>query len=283
MKAKRGLLSGIAAVAAAAALMLPATALAAGGPPSGRGGGGGGGGGGEETTASNNLSVPTLFVGAAGFGLTNPALQPPTGDPGSGYEINPTAYYYVQGQNKWQAQYQVVEAATATAAWGDNLAGGSASIKAGHPVRVEVGLTSDVSMQGYEVVKLQPSLEDRNSAYGTLATGDATAGFSATAVDMPARVWASGAQLAITGPDGITTTADMPGEINATGAVVFGYNWWPAETGSYTLTFLVPSGITVAGGNPSIDVVVGGGGGGGGGGSHGGGGNVSGAGSHAHR
>jgi hypothetical protein len=271
MSVIRKVLAGMASAAAAAALALtPAAALAAG-PGSGNGGGGGGGGtgggGGGETTVTNNLSVPAVFIGSPGFGLTNPALQPPTGTPSTGYEIDPSAYYYVQGQNKWQAEYTTLSTDTATVKWGDNLSG-SASLKAGHPVRVEMGLTSDTqtTLQGYTVVKLQPSLPDRNSAYGTKATPDGNGGYTATAAAMPARVWVSGAYVTITGPAG-TITAQMPGEINATGAVVFGYNWRPSEPGSYQLQFHVPEG-SVTFSNPAaavIDVTVTNGGGGGGG------------------
>lgn len=270
MKIRKGLLSSIAGLATMAALALPsAAAFAADGPGHGGGGGGsgGGGGGGTETTVTNNLSVPTVFIGAAGFGLSNPALQPPTDTPSTGYEV--AGYYYVQGQNKWQAEYVVQTTDTATAKWGDNLAGGSASLRAGHPIRVEMSLTSNdvTTLQGYPVIKLQPSLLDRNSAYGTLATQSADSSYSATAAAMPARVWVAGAQLTITGPNG-STTAAMPGEINATGAVVFGYNWRPTEPGTYQLQFHVPEG-SVTFSNPANTVLsvtvssrAGGGGGG---------------------
>lgn len=272
MSLMKHVLGGVAAVATAAALVLGPVPAFAAGPGGGHGGGGrgggggGGGGGGEETTTTNNLSVPAVFIGSAGFGLTNPALQPPTGTPSTGYEV--PGYYYVQGKNPWQAEYRVQSTDTATVKWGDNL-GGTASLKAGHPVRVEVGLTSDTvtTLQGYSVIKLQPSLLDRNSAYGTLATEDKTGGYFATAAVMPARDWVSGATVTITGPSG-SITAPMPGEINATGAVVFGYNWRPSEPGSYRLTFQVP-GNTITFSNPTAavkDVTVGSGGGGGGGG-----------------
>lgn len=251
------------------AMTLSAAPAFARGPGGGSGGGGGGGGG--ETTVANNLSVPAVFIGSAGFGLTNPDLQMPTGDPSTGWAVDPTGYYYVQGTNKWQAQYTVMNSDTATAKWGDNLLGGSASLKAGHPIRVEMGLTSDdvTTMTGFTVIKLQPSLADRLSKYGTKATADPTSstGWAGTPVaNMSARVWVDGATLTISGPSGTTTVA-MPGEINATGAVVFGYNWRPSEPGVYTLTFKVPAG-TVTFSNPAgavieATVVAGGSGGGG--------------------
>ena len=249
---------------AIAILMTLAMTLSAA-PAFARGPGGGGGGG--ETTVANNLSVPAVFIGSAGFGLTNPDLQMPTGDPSTGWAVDPTGYYYVQGTNKWQAQYVVQSSDTATAKWGDNLLGGSASLKVGHPIRVEMGLTSDTvtTLQGFTVIKLEPALADRLSKYGTKAISDGNGGWMGNPVAMPARVWVAGATLTISGPSGTTTVA-MPGEINATGAVVFGYNWRPTAAGDYVLTFNVPSTVTIS--NPTgavigATVVAGGGGGGG--------------------
>ncbi len=265
MKAlSRRLLGGVAAVAGAVAIMVPSAAFAQGGPPPGRGGGGG-------TETANNLSVPTIFVGTVGFGLpdvaldTWTALEPPTGSPSTGWPIDPAAYYYVQGVNIWRAQYEKTTVATVTGKWGDNLTG-EASLKAGHPVRVEMALTStDASLvkQGYTVVKLEPAVADRNSSYGTLAQSSTG---PATPADMTPMVWTTGAYLTISGS---TTQIPMPGEINATGAPVFGYNWRPAAAGTYTLTFHVPdtSGVTISNSNTgdpnsiSITVQVTGGGG----------------------
>lgn len=272
MKLRKGLLSGIAGLATAATLALAPAAAFAAGPGGGRGGGGGGGGTGE-TTVTNNLSVPAVFVGPVGFGLTNSALQPPTGTPievKTPNVIGP-GYYYLQGTSKWQAQYAQQGADTATAKWGDNLAGGSASLRAGHPIRVEMGLTStDVTLPGYTVIKLDDNLADNVSPYGTPAVGSPENGFSATEVSMAAKVWGPGATLDITGPVTQTGIA-MPGEINATGSIVFGYNWRPTTGGSYTLTFHPPVGVTVADqGSLSITANVASGGGGGGGGHSGG-------------
>ncbi len=232
------------------------------------GGGGGGGGGGApgETTVSNNLSVPAVFVGSVGFGLTSPTLRMPTGLPSTGWENDPTGYYFVQGVNTWQAEYVAQATDTATGKWGDNLSG-DAKLKVGSPVRVEMGLTSDTvaTLQGFNVIKLEDSKLDRESAYGTKAILSDTA-YVGNPLVMPARVWTNGAVLVITGPSGVT--ASMPGEINATGAVVFGYNWRPKAAGIYTLTFTVPStsGVTIS--NPAdmvkiVTVLASGGGGGG--------------------
>ncbi len=225
------------------------------GPPSGKGHGGG------ETTATNNLSVPTVMVSGGFTGVSCPADTPgalvaPTGSPYTGYPIDPAAYYYVQGLNTWQAQCYTATAASATAAWGDNLTG-DAALKTGSPIRVELGLfnsaTAAQTMDGYTVVKLNPDALDRESPYGTLATGSTTAGFSAspTTFDVAAqRVYDGGATFSIqndaTGayvvPEGTKATA----EINATGSVVYGYNLRVTSAGSYTITFTIPT-VSVTG------------------------------------
>lgn len=267
MRFGRGLLTGVAMAAALA--LAPAAAFAAGGPPPGHGGGHGGGGGGGETTVANNLSVPAVFIGSAGnFALQNGdgSLMDPTGDPSDGYEV--PGYYYVQGQNPWQAQYVIKDYDTATAKWGDNLTG-SAMKRVGHQIRVEMGLTSDTeaaTLQGFSVTKLNTSQADNVSPWGTLATPNADGTYSATAAVMPARVWVAGAELSIISPSGSVTTVGMPGEINASGAVTFGYNWKPTAAGTYTLEFHVPQG-TVTFSNPAgttLEVTITAGGGGGG-------------------
>ena len=40
-------------------------------------------------------------------------------------------------------------------------------------------------MDGYNVIKLQPSLADNKSAYGTLAVSNSTTGFAAVAQEFP--------------------------------------------------------------------------------------------------
>lgn len=299
MRLRKGLLSGIAGLTAAAALALtPAAAFAQYGPPSGGGGGGGTGGGGgvgETETVTNNLSVPTIFVGTNPFSLTcgtvstPSALATPTGDPLTGYPIDKTAYYYVQGVNTWQAQCYTATLANATAAWGDNLTG-SAVLRPGYPIRVELGLmnsdTTAPSMDGYTVVKLDPEALDRVSAYGTLATlNTATNTYSATPTLFAAtaqRVYDSGVTFSIknadTGAYVVQENTTATAEINATGNVVYGYNLRVSDAGRYTITFTVPT-VTITGTDAGVYTshsvaltisVTTSGGGGGGGGHHGG-------------
>lgn len=280
------------AVAVAAGMLVVPSAAFAAGPGSGSGGGrgsGSGGGGapgqGEEPTTANNLSVPTIFVpDGTSFGLTCPSGPTlPTGEPSTGYPISPGSSYYVQGVNTWQA-----ECATATtgsglsvdAAWGDNLTG-AASLTTKHPIRIEMSLSTSAQdpMQGFDVLKLDPEALDRVSAYGTLATATAS-GFTATPTtfDNPG-VWDAGGGFTITNSSGTTVATSSSAEINATGRVVYGYNFDAPSAGDYTITFTAPD-VTIAAadaGTPSGDTValsitVGSGAGGGNGGGPGNGG-----------
>lgn len=283
MKASKGLLRGMVVAAASAALIMPSAAFAQNGPPAGHGpgtshgrgqgagggraiGGGGnpgkGGGGGEEAL-SNNLSVPTIMVNGGFTGVTcgspeEPSqLVTPTGNPLTGYELDPSAYYYVQGVNSWQAQCYNASSASVFGAWGDNLTG-TAKLSVSSPIRVELGLmnsgTASVeSMDGYSVQKLEPSKLDRESAYGTAATQE-NGTFSANPTSFGPtewRVYAGGVTFSIclTG----TTTCPVPAgtpasaEINATGNVVYGYNLRVQVPGDYTITFTTPSSVTFTG------------------------------------
>ncbi|MCB0156703.1 MAG: hypothetical protein KDD83_01120 [Caldilineaceae bacterium] len=273
------------AVIMVAALVLPGgTVFAKGGPPGGGGGGGGGGGeGGHEPGGTNNLSVPTIMIGGGFTGVTCPGgLVDPTGTPLAGYEIDPAAYYFVQGTHAWQAECNTATSATATAEWGDNLAG-DAKLQVGKPIRVELGLFDDtgLQMQGFTVVKLEPSKLDRESAYGTLATDDGLGGWDATAGTLPVRVFDSGVTFSVKNVATDAYVVDLgsnpTAEINATGKVVYGYNLRVYVAGEYEITFVIPS-VDITGVDVGtyttdplgpdtvtlvINVIAGGGGGGG--------------------
>ena len=269
----------------------PADAELRNGPPDGGGGppdGKGPGGGGHEPGATNNLSVPLINIGGSWTGVTCPLADEvlPSGTPLSGYEIEPAAYYYVQGEHTWQAECVTSDAASAGAFWGDNLAG-DAKLKVGMPIRVEIGLeylmddpdTEEVEgMDGFSVVKLEPSKLDRESTYGTLATCDAEMTCSATVTTFTSvRVFDSGATWSVQNLE----TLEFPipqqligSEINATGKAVYGYNLRVSEQGAYRITFNFPN-VTITGVDAGtqvdantvyldINVVKAGGGGGGG-------------------
>jgi hypothetical protein len=261
-------------------LLVLVVPLAAKGPPPGKGPGGGG----HEPGGTNNLSVPTIMIGGGFTGVTCPGgLVYPSGTPLSGYEVNPAAYYFVQGVHAWQAECTTASAATATAEWGDNLAG-DAKLQVGKPIRVELGLFDDTAlqMQGFSVVKLEPSKLDRESAYGTLATDDGLGGWYATAQNLPVRVFDSAVTFSVmnvaTGEYAVPSGSNPTAEINATGKVVYGYNLRVGAVGAYEITFVIPS-VDITGVDVGtyttdplgpdtvtliINVISGGGGGGGG-------------------
>jgi len=222
-------------------------------PVYGKGPGGGGGGGGHEPGATNNLSVPLINIGGSWTGVMCPLTDeiPPSGIPSTGYEIAPDAYYYVQSVHTWQAECDTATSESAGAYWGDNMAG-DAKLKVGMPIRVEIGLeTPSDGMDGFTVIKLEPSELDRNSAYGTLATCDAEMNCSATVTTFTSvRVFDSGATWSVEwlddkNPD-LQTFVINPGtsigsEINATGKAVYGYNLRVDKEGAYRITFNFPN------------------------------------------
>ena len=253
---------------------------------------------GTETT--QNLSVPTIAVGALGgatCGTTEDPSKPsnlvrPSGEPLTGYEV--PGQYWVQKVHTWQAQCFYADTASVFGNWGDNLEG-DARLKVGSPIRVELVLTNmgDFSttlptMQGYTVIKLEPSKLDRLSAYGHPAKEE-SGGWAGMAVDFAAAQWLvhdAGISFSVLNKDtdayvlqpGTTPTA----EINATGKIVYGYNLRLEEAGNYRIQFTTSTGVELTGQdaangafidahNVSIDITVGtggGGGGGGGGGDH---------------
>lgn len=274
----------VAAVLALFMMTIGGAYSAPGGTP-GKPPGVGGGGGNEPPTeeVGNSLSVPAVFVpdSSSFASLTCPSVgwAPSTvvGNDTSVFPTDfspaletqddgtptPTGLYYVQGEDTWQAGCAVaaVNTLTATAAFGDNIAGGDAAFKVGSPVRVEVGLEDDntLGLSGYTVYKLTNEL-DRVATYGTQGTAVSPYG--------ELRVWAADAQFKIEGPAPVPLQT-MVAEINSTGRVVYGYNWRPSQEGVYTITFTAPSvGVTAA--TAVVDVTASAGGGGGGG--HGGGG-----------
>lgn len=205
-----------------------------------------------------NLSVPTIMVGTPPGGLNcgtetgvPTALVAPTGTPLTGYEVDATAYYWVQKVHIWQAQCFQGSGASTFGNWGDNLEG-DARLKVGSPIRVEIVLTNMTdysatipSLLGYTVIKLEPSKLDRDSAYGHLAGGDAVNGFT----DIPTEftdqtTWlVHDSQITFSVQNLDTLTYAVPpgtnptAEINATGKVVYGYNLRVGVAGLYRITF----------------------------------------------
>lgn len=199
--------------------------------------------GGEE--GGNNLSVPALFVpdttGSPFLGTCTAGDDSvdPTGLKGVDTDGDgiPDEHldYWVQGVATWQSDCDVAPAdnsLTAGAEWGDNLQ--NAPLKAGTPIRTEIGFFADpvaFPMPGYVVDKLDPTLLDRESHYGTL--GAEVAAFPEV------RVWNSGVTLDIRSTDGTVVVADnipFSAEVNSTGRVVYGFNWQKPVAGEYLIT-----------------------------------------------
>jgi hypothetical protein len=227
---------------AVTAVLMAATAVAFGarppdkGPPNGE-------------TATNNLSVPTIMIGGSFTNVTCPLAGAvlPTGTPMTDYEVDPDAYYFIQGVHKWQAECSTADYATATAEWGDNLAG-DAQLKVGSPIRVELGLFDDTGamMEGFEVIKLEPSELDRVSVYGTLASSDdGGATWYANAEQLPMRVFDADVRFSVknveTGVYVVPEDSNPTAEINATGKVVYGYNLRVTAAGDYEIEFVIPN------------------------------------------
>lgn len=222
------------------------------GPPEGKGED-------EVTEVSNSLSVPTIVLGGELSNATCPGTGPkavsellvPSGDPASGFPIDSSAYYYVQGDSTWQAQCYTASLTRVNAAWGDNLTG-PAKLTTRMMIRVELALYNAAlwrpAMDGYTVVKLEPEALDRESAYGTLATQVQGQTYEATPTTFTAaeqRVYDAAAYFSIRYLDEnryiVPSGTPMSAEINASGAVVYGYNLRVSEAGKYAIFVKLPS------------------------------------------
>lgn len=253
----------------------------------GPGNGGGSGGGKPGSDATQNLSVPAILVGSLGTLVcgssdsTPSPLVPPTGTPSTGYEV--PGYYWVQKVHTWQAQCFNASAASVYGSWGDNLSG-DAKLKTGSPIRVELVLTNvadfsgtipNGTLQGYTVIKLQPSTLDRLSAYGHQSGGDEGSGWTDIPVDVGQASWVvhdAGMQLSVQNLDtGVYAVPLQPitPEINATGKIVYGYNLRVTAAGNYRIRFNSTPAVTFTGldagtfdaNNAYLDIVVTAGGG----------------------
>lgn len=262
------------------------------------------------TEVSSNLSVPAIIAGAGSqFAITCPAdgfsaltlptkapvLYPeecaPAKDEGGPICVA-EGYYYVQRDAAWQAPCFTSDSVPvdAYAKWGDNLAGGSASLKVGSPIRVEMLLVDSgpvaAGEEGYFVIKLEPNELDRESDYGHLAD-DSTGAFLPIPYKVgdalpegtfPSVVFDPTATLRIERLDnGVPVMPPVysgaaGAEINATGKIVYGYNLRVQVSGNYRITYTFTranltgcnAGDCTAGNTAALDITIVGGGGGGG-------------------
>jgi hypothetical protein len=255
------------------------------GPPPGKG----------EDAGGNKLALPAILVGGplSNFvcgtdGDYGDRVLPDGGEVATGYSIDETAFYFIQGDpdSPWQAACKQVAAepeVNVFGAWGDNLVG-DAKLKIGSPIRVEIvlyegdtaGGMAAPTQDGWLVEKLEPSMLDRESPYGILAEDDSMGGYFATASPMTSVVYDRDAHLTISQPGATTpfVDEDIAPEINATGKIVYGYNLRVTELGKWVVSFTMPNlnfvgcdvqGLVCAGHEASIEIDVGTGGGGGGG------------------
>ncbi len=228
-------------------------------------GGGGGGGGGETTTTGNNMSWPVVFadgIGTSGVAVaTDPGVRPTTAETAASAELaaipfaSPSAPffwtgnavdgtgYYLQGTaNAWRAQ--LIDGTgqgkfDAEAYWGDNLSG-SASLKAGHPIRIEVALsaTGVGRLQGYNM----PYVANASSP-------DEVQGTDGTLSDYVPLLYTVGPTLVVeqlSGPGGSVTATVSSGaisaEMNVAGRLVYGGQFKPTDAGTYRLRFILAGG-----------------------------------------
>lgn len=200
----------------------------------------------EEETG-NNLSYAGKFVpstvGAPSLRLTClDQLQPPDATDPKCTDF--PDYWCQKTAATWQAACVTAMTAIVNANWGANLVGDGV-LKAGKPIRVEMGLVDATSPLQTRIIvtNLTPDLEDRFATYGTNG---------ATTSDTSYSVFDAGATLKIETcntseclvPTGVVLPeGPMSAEINSLGNIVYGYNWGtkgrtnaPAP-GTYKLTF----------------------------------------------
>lgn len=190
----------------------------------------------EDEEGGNNLSVPAIFVPSVGVGTPICTAEDDTVLPDPAEVSTLYEGYWIQGEASWQADCMTADTATAGLEWGDNLT--SAPLKAGTPIRTEVGLLAPAAAQtmtGFDVEKLTPEELDRYATYGT-NDGSGITNYPEV------RVWDTGANLKIESSNGLVVfDGDYTAEINSTGRVVYGYNWQKPLSGDYTITFYAPT------------------------------------------
>lgn len=226
-------------------------------------------GGGDEEATGNNLSWPLVF--ADGVGLTgtpvatDPGVRPSTAETAAYAELaaiavtNPTAAFFFSGNapdvltyylqataNAWRAQ--IVDGAGASkydalAYWGDNIAGGSASLRVGRPIRVEVAMstTDGTTLLGYNM----PYVDNPSSP-------DEIQGTDGTTAALIPLIYSAGPTLTIeqlSGPGGsviaTVSTGIYKAEINVGGRVIYGAQFRPTVAGTYRLRFILATGANV--------------------------------------
>ncbi len=212
-----------------------------------------------EETGTKNLSTPVILVDqdtmSAGFNkITVPAE--PDGNPD--YVKDGLNYYtsvagtgaQTYDADVWGANwaFEGAKPVVADVKWGDNLLSHVFPGNRKQPIRVEVNLFADATtaaaygtMQGYAMVSLEGEMS--GEIFGTLGKAEA----------MTPMVFTPKATLSILKYDSATkwySTVILPpttmaGEVNASGKVIYGFNWGKSaglaapSPGNYRLVFTV--------------------------------------------
>lgn len=245
------------------------------GPGNGNGSGSGGGGG-ETDTYGNNLSYPVIF--AEGLGLTGLDVDTDTGlrtngmaepenfvdDGGEGvaYITEDDVRYYLQGTaSTWEADWKDGRdlpgggEVPIEVVWSDNLF--STQWSAGSTVRVEHALVTSAfgTMDGYAMKSFTERVEKQKTVEIQGTNADSVTSYPA------AKVYSNYAWLTIQKLDEDLNPVGEPvvdqaakAEINASGNVIYGFNWKIAKdaAGTYriTLSFAGDENVNVIGAHP---------------------------------
>lgn len=220
-------------------------------------------GNGEDTTSyGNNLSYPVVF--AEGFGLsgleittegTNTGLRTDGLDPKEFFidienvedtkVLDDVTYYLQNSESHWEAEWlngEYLANIPVIIDWSDNLFSTSWSENA--IVRVEHVLSTNLTtpMNGY----MMTSFTQRIDKQKTLEI-QGTNSYSVAQIT-EARVFSSYAVLIIEKLDDLGNVihthyeGEAGAEINASGQVIYGYNWKIDDgAGQYRITFIIPS------------------------------------------
>ncbi|MDY7085514.1 MAG: hypothetical protein SYR96_10445 [Actinomycetota bacterium] len=190
-----------------------------------------------------NLSTPVVLADGADLALadtTVPGL--PIGEKDAEYP----AYYTARAGAVWGADRVVAaEQVLTDVKWGDNLMSHQFSARRNQPIRVEVNLFANNpatygQMYGYPMVSLEETRRDE--VFGTLGIAE----------PINPMVYTPDATLTILKADAtgqytqiVVSTRAMVAEVNASGKVIYGFNWGRSggvsspTAGSYRLVLTI--------------------------------------------
>ncbi|WP_454778329.1 hypothetical protein [Georgenia muralis] len=206
---------------------------------------------GEKAGLFNAVTVPGLPTGDADYTNAVPGDEVPDGDyyTGVGSDTYPSTVDPEFDADMWGADRTVVTdvPVVTDVKWGDNLLSHTFPGTGTQPIRVEVNLfahdpTAFEPMLGYDAISLEGEMRDE--LFGT----------DGLAAELAPMVFAPGATLTILKAEEETGTYSevavserlMPSEVNASGRLIYGFNWGSPSgvanpgVGWYRLIFTVP-------------------------------------------